>query len=55
MTIINEVDSNTNLAELKNEYEKIKVMLEKVRGERDKSYNEFKTLSMIFRDIEMKY
>lgn len=31
MTIINEVDSHTNMAELKTEYEKTKSQLEKMR------------------------
>jgi len=40
MNLINEVDSHTNLAELKNEYEKTKFVLEKIRADRDKFYNE---------------
>ena len=40
MTIINEVDSHTNFAELKNEYDKTKVTLEKIRDERLKFFGE---------------
>lgn len=40
MTLINEVDSHTNLAELKNEYERTKTALEKVRAERQKFFGE---------------
>ena len=40
MTIINEVDAHTNLADLKNEYEKTKFVLDKIRADRDQYYNE---------------
>lgn len=40
MNIINEVDQHTNLAELKNEHEKTKIVLNRIKGERDKFYNE---------------
>jgi hypothetical protein len=40
MTIINEVDSHNNLQELKNDYEKTKFIVEKVRAEKAKFYNE---------------
>ena len=36
MTIINEVDQNANTAELKNEYEKTKYVLDKIKADRDK-------------------
>lgn len=40
VNIINEVFSHTNLLELKNEYEKTKYMLMKIRSKRDKFFNE---------------
>jgi DNA repair exonuclease SbcCD ATPase subunit len=45
LTIINEVDSNNNLAELKNEYEKTKTQLDKERTEKRKSMNEVNQLT----------
>ena len=40
INLINEVEQNTDLAELKSEYEKTKFILEKVKTERDKIFNE---------------
>lgn len=55
MTIINEVDSHTNLAELKNEYEKTKFVLERVRSERDKFYNELSQVTINLHELESNY
>lgn len=44
MNLINEVDSHTSLAELKNENEKTKIVLERIKGERDKFLNEITKL-----------
>ena len=55
MNIINEVDSTTNLAELKNENEKAKYVLGKIRAERDKFYNELSEVTIDLHELESNY
>jgi hypothetical protein len=54
MNIINEVDSHTNL-ELKNEYEEIKVVLDKVKSERDNFYQDLKSITLKYHDLDGNY
>lgn len=46
MTIINEVDSHTNLQELKAKYDKTKIALEKVKEQRLKFFQNLSAVSM---------
>lgn len=55
MTIINEVDSHTNLAELKSEYEKTKTSLEKMRAERQKFFGELSQVTIQYHELENNY
>ncbi len=55
MTIINEVDSHTNLQELKTKYDKTKVALEKVKEQRLKFFQNLSAVSMQLHDLEYNY
>ena len=55
MTIINEVDSHNNLQELKNDYEKTKFVVEKVRAEKAKFYNELSQVTINLHELENNY
>jgi uncharacterized small protein (DUF1192 family) len=52
--IINEVDSNNNIALLRNEHEKTKSQLEKVRAERKKANHELSQLNLEMQDTKNK-
>lgn len=53
--IINEVDSHTNLEDLKNEYEKTQFVLERIRAEKDKFYNELSAVTINLHELEYKH
>lgn len=55
MTIINELDSHNSLQELKNDYEKTKFFLEKVRAEKSKYCNELSQVTLNMHELENNY
>ena len=55
MTIFNEVDQHSNLAKLKNKYDKTKLTLEKVKEQRMKFYQNLSAVNMQLHDLENNY
>jgi hypothetical protein len=54
LRIINEVDNNNNIALLRNEHEKAKSQLERVKGERKKANNELSQLQIEMTEAKAK-
>jgi two-component sensor histidine kinase len=55
MTILNDLDSVSNIAELKNEYEKNKYILDKVREEKEMFQNELRQISLTHNELQHNY
>ena len=55
LSLINDVESNTNLAELKTEYEKTKSQLEKARSEKQKFFSELSQVTIQYHELEKEH